>query len=111
LPAWPWNESGGFFAESRCARTAFAFVPAPPATVSFLNGQLLFVLFQIVISLASPAASPPPVHHEKTDSWHDAAELLGADVFAVTAAGIASASAATSAPAASRLRESFIQPS
>ena len=78
MPACPWNESGGFPAASRCARTAFAFVPAPPATVSFLNGQFGLVLFQMSISFVRPAASPPPVHHEKTESRQDWVAPAGA---------------------------------
>src|SRR5438093_2285717 len=35
-PAWTWKLSGGWPPVMRVASTAFAFVPAPPATASFL---------------------------------------------------------------------------
>src|SRR4029453_9371732 len=73
----------------------------PPATVSFLNGQLGLFLFQIPMSFVSPAASPPPVHQEKT--WSSHAALLDACRLC-PAAGTTSAT--TTSPRSAALRAS-----
>ena len=83
-PAWACQESGASPAARRVARTALAFVPAPPATAALTNLIFGYFASKILTMAARPSASPGPTHQENTSTWPPvvAAAVVGAAVAA-----------------------------